>query len=85
MARLAKGGYIAYLAGEGTNKAPSHAGWGTTRDEASAAALYWPNQFPVRVVPFRYAPRWAQDEALTANADELTPEVWLARLGRATP
>jgi len=62
----ARGGYVTYLVSPElhTNAAPSHAGWGETREEAYAAAFYWANQAPwVRTVPVSRAPRWAVEEA----------------------
>ena len=60
--------YITYLANPNqTNKASSHAGYGQTKEESKAEALYWNNQLPwVRTVPFSRAPKWAIDEAREA-------------------
>jgi len=61
--------YVAYLPQPDlhTNAAPSHAGWGRTREEAEAESTYWANQRPwVRIVPASRAPLWALEEAREA-------------------
>ena len=60
--------YITYLTNsQQTNSAASHAGWGRTKEEAQAEALYWANQLPwVRTVPLSRAPQWAIAEAREA-------------------